>query len=257
MVLFDFDKEKEAIINPWDVVSVEAGVLGDMPEIAVSCFECKTFERLVKLLDGKVIAEPRNANAVFPIYKAKYKEKEVALFMMDMGAAGAGGVLEEVYALGVEKIVVFGSCGVLDEGIEESSIIIPDKAIRDEGLSYHYAPPSDEIDVNLHFRKEFIELLEEMNVSYRTGKVWTTDAFYRETKAKMEKRKAQGCICVDMECSALAAVSQFREKKLFQFFWAADNLDGEKWDPRGLSQEVNFFEKDICSALALELAIRI
>ena len=41
----------------------------------------------------------------------------MALFLMDMGAAGAGGQLEEVYALGVETVIVFGSCGVLDRSI--------------------------------------------------------------------------------------------------------------------------------------------
>lgn len=44
----------------------------------------------------------------------------------------------------------------------------------------------------------------------------------------------QGCICVDMECSANAAVAQFRDRNLIQFFYAADNLDAEEWDIRSL-----------------------
>lgn len=257
MILEEFDMEQEAIINPWDIVGKETEVTGTMPQIAVTCFERNTFNRMVRALDGVKIAEPQNANGGFPIYKAEYKKVPIALYMSDMGAAGAGGLLEEVYALGVEKVIMFGACGVLDKTIEDCSIIIPNKAVRDEGLSYHYAPPGDEIDVNPKYMTEFVEMLNEMNVSYRIGKVWTTDAFYRETRKKMLKRKEQGCICVDMECSAMAAVAQFRKKDIFQFFNAADCLDGDVWDERSLSKDVKFSEKDGVAQLALEFAVRI
>lgn len=89
------------------------------------------------------------------------------------------------------------------------------------------------------------------------GKVWTTDAFYRETKDKVKRRKEQGCICVDMECSANAAVAQFRGKELIQFFYAADNLDSEEWDVRSLSNYDKLEEKDRIAVIALELALKI
>lgn len=73
----------------------------------------------------------------------------------------------------------------------------------------------------------------------------------------MARRKAAGCICVDMECSANTAVSNFRGKELFQFFYAADNLDAEEWDKRGLGNHENLLEKDKIAMLALEFAVRI
>lgn len=84
-----------------------------------------------------------------------------------------------------------------------------------------------------------------------------TDTFYRETADKVKRRKVQGCICVDMECSANAAVAQFRGKDLIQFFNAADNLDSEEWDVRSLSNNDRLEEKDRIAAVALELARRI
>ena len=84
---------------------------------------------------------------------------------------------------------------MLDKNIEDCSIIIPNAAVRDEGLSYHYAPPSDEIEVNLKYISEFTALLDEVKCSYRIGKTWTTDAIYRETRKKMERRRRQGCLC--------------------------------------------------------------
>ena len=91
----------------------------------------------------------------------------------------------------------------------------------------------------------FQEVLDTFGYPYVQGTTWTTDAFYRETPGKIARRKEMGAICVEMECSAMAAVAQFREKELFQFLYAADNLDGEKWDRRSLSDEVKFEEKDI------------
>lgn len=257
MILCEFDKNKEAIINPWDIIARETKVKGEMPKIAVCCFEGKMFYRLVELLNGELIAVTKNANGEEPIYKVTYKGKEIALVMLEVGAPGAGGQLEELFALGVEKVIVYGSCGVLYEDIEDCSIIIPNAAVRDEGMSYHYASPSDEIEANPKYTPEFVQLLNEMNIGYRIGKTWTTDAFYRETRSKMEKRKEQGCICVEMECSALAAVAKFREKELFQFFYTADCLGGKEWDERSLSDEVKFDEKDFFSKLAMEFAVRI
>lgn len=260
MILQEFDYDKEAILNPEQLM--EAQILaqdlkGKMPKVAVSCFERKGFNRLLKLLNCEEIAVTKNSNDDFPIHVTTYKNKEIALFLMDMGAAGAGGQLEEIYALGIEKVVIFGCCGVLDKSIEECAIIIPNAAVRDEGLSYHYLPAADEMEVNRKYIPEFTTLLDEVGCGYRIGKTWTTDAIYRETRAKMERRKEMGCICVEMECSAMAAVAQFREKELFQFLYAADNLDSKKWDRRCLGDEVKFEEKDMFAQLALELAVRI
>ena len=158
--------------------------------------------------------------------------------------------------MGLEKLVLFGTCGVLDAGIEDCSVIIPNCAVRDEGTSYHYAPPSEEIAVNPRYIEMFTEILEGHNCRYSMGKVWTTDAVYRETREKAKRRNESGCICVDMECSAVAALAEFRKKEVFQFFYAADNLDSEVWDRRSLSGEDNVPEKDRVAQLALELAVQ-
>lgn len=80
---------------------------------------------------------------------------------------------------------------------------------------------------------------------------------YRETGEKVARRKAQGCICVDMECASCAAVAQFRGKDVLQFFYAADNLGAEAWDQRSLSNSAMLVEKDRVALLALEAAARI
>lgn len=253
MVLQEFDSNKNAVVNPWDIISPVQG----MPKIAVTCFSKDTFKRLLDEIGGIIIAYSSMANMDIPIYQVIYKEKEIAIFMCDVGAPSCVAIMEDVYAMGVETIIIFGTCGVLDKSIEDCSVIIPTSAVRDEGTSFHYAPASDEIKVNEKYIDKFTEILDKLGCNYILGKTWTTDAFYRETKAKVNKRKEQGCICVDMECSAVAAVAKFREKEAFQFFYAADNLDNEVWDSRSLANGDKLVEKDRIAILAMELALSI
>ncbi|MDD7740364.1 MAG: nucleoside phosphorylase [Fusicatenibacter sp.] len=241
------------MINPWNIVKPVDGI----PKVVISCYAKTTFDRMICELGASIFAHTSTANGIKPVYKANYKEIEVALFMMDVGAPMSGGLLEDLFQMGIEKAIVFGTCGVLDSTIEDCSIIVPDCAVRDEGTSYHYAPPADEIQVNKRYLGTLKKLLDELQVKYTVGKVWTTDAFYRETVEKVRRRKEQGCVCVDMECSANAAVAEFRGKDLIQFFYAADNLDTEEWDVRSLSNYDKLEEKDRIAAVALELARRI
>ena len=120
--------------------------------------------------------------------------------------------------MGLEKLIMFGTCGVLRKEIEDLAIIIPTSALRDEGTSYHYVEANDEIQVNSKYKEEFIDILNEHNYSYVFGKTWTTDAPYRETSAKVQKRKEQGAVCAEMECASMAAVAQLEAKTFSSFY---------------------------------------
>ncbi len=231
MLLTEFDPARRAIIDPTDLVQPVPG----LPKVAVSCFARTTFARMVEALKAVPIATSSVANMEIPIYRAAYQGTPITLFLSDVGAPACVGLLEDAFAMGVEQLVLFGTCGVLDSAIEDCANIIPTAALRDEGASFHYAPPSDELPVNPRYLDTFVDVLNAHGCSYTLGKAWTTDAAYRETREKMERRKAQGCVCVDMECSAVAALAAFRQKEVFQFFYAADNLAAEQWDSRSLS----------------------
>ena len=252
MLLEDFDEAIESTFDPNEVENV----IPNFPKIGITCFSKKLINRFVEILGGEVIAEIKNANGREPIYKIKYENNEIALFMSRVGAPACIVSYEEVITMGLEKLIMFGTCGVLDSSIDDLAIIIPTSAIRDEGTSYHYKKASDEIEVNKKYIKEFEEILNKNKISNIKGKVWTTDAPYRETRNKVLKRKEQGCICVDMECSAMSAVAEFRKKELFQFFYAADNLDNAKWEPRSLGNDERLSEKEKIIFLALELATK-
>ncbi len=253
MLLHEFDPDPRAVIDPDMLIAPVPG----MPRVAVSCFSRITFDRMVEAFGGVPIAELKCANGLFPIYRAALAGTDVAMMMAGVGAPMCVGQFEELFQMGVETVVVFGNCGVLDKSIEDCGVILPTAALRDEGTSFHYAPPGDEIAVNPVHLDVMEGLLHDLGVPYVKGTCWTTDAMYRETRGKVQRRRDAGAICVDMECSALAALAQFRQKEVVQFFYAGDNLDAEHWDRRSLSASSKFDEKDRIAALAMELAVRI
>lgn len=102
------------------------------------------------------------------------------------------------------------------------------------------------------FKEEFIDILNQHNCTYTCGKTWTTDAPYRETQAKIVKRREQGAICVEMGCASMAAVAKFRNKDFFQFLYATDNLDSIQWEKRSLECADNLDKKEQIVLLAFK-----
>lgn len=253
MTFIKFDENKIAKINPKDLVMP----ILDIPKIGITCFSKKLVDKILNLFPHEIIGELSSANGKTPIYKFNYKGTLIAFYMSPVGAPLCVGFYEEILAMGLEKLIMFGTCGVLDKTIKDLTIIVPNKAIRDEGTSYHYQKDDDLIAVNEKFIDDFIKILKTNNYHYRVGTIWTTDAFYRETPDKILLARKLKVLGVDMECSAMAAVAKFRNKDFFQFFYAADNLDSHTWDKRSLSNNSKLDDKEKIAILALELALKI
>ena len=234
LLLEEFDNNKGAVINPSDIHDKIEGI----PEIAIACFSHKLFNKIVEGGKCTKIAELHNTGEHKDVYEIEYNGHKFTLFKIGVGAPLAVGDIEDMHALGIQKFIIFGNCGVLDNTIDDCMVIIPDRALRDEGTSFHYMAPSRDIQLNKRYVSEFKEILNKLNFNYVEGATWTTDAFYRETREKVNKRREEGAITVEMEASALQAVCDFRGCELFIFFYAGDNLAGEKWDKRSLSGDI-------------------
>ena len=251
MILEEFDPNRQAIINPQDLHKPIEG----FPKVVISCFSRVTFARLLENYEHDEITRTSMANFEVIVYGITIGDQQIAAFNAPVGAASCVGIVEDLIQFGMKKLVLFGTCGVLDQDIKETSIIIPRSALRDEGTSYHYLPASDEVEVNQSSLPLFQDFLEKYQISHTIGKVWTTDAPYRETIGKMKRRKESGAICVDMECSAVAALAAFRGFELCHFFYAADHLSEEKWDIRTLSNHSDLDSKDRIADLAIQFAL--
>lgn len=253
MILEQFDPAKNAVIDP----GMMFHRIPDFPETLVSIFSHQLFDKVLAFLGGEQIACTQDVDGYWPVYAVTYQGKRFAYYKARLGAPACVGCFEDVIPMGVKRIILLGNCGVLDKNIRDCGIIIPTRAIRDEGTSYHYAPAADYIDVNKKYIPEFQTVLEEFGYPYVLGTTWTTDAFYRETRAKVEARKKMGAICVEMECAAMQAMCDLRGVEFFQFLYAGDNLDHSDWDPRSLAGTVKLEEKEKIALLAFELACRI
>lgn len=250
VIFQNYDEAKTAFLNPDDFLKP----IPDFPEVCVTTFSENIIQKFAGMNSVKEIAKLYSANGLLPIYEISYAGTRIAFFLSRVGAPACVAGLEEIIAYGARKIVLFGCCGVLNEAAVQNKIIIPTAAIRDEGTSYHYLPASEEICADEYSVKITEQCMDRCGMPFVKGKVWTTDAIYRETRRLVEERKQQGCLGVEMECAAVLAVAQFREVPLVQFFYGADSLDSEKWEPRDLT-EYGLTGADKYMALALECAV--
>ena len=255
MILEEFDNNRNAVLNP----NTFHKPLDNMPKTCVSFFSKTIMKYIVENFKVEQIANISNATANFPVYKININGTDIAIYQSAVGAPACVSNAEELIAMGVKNLLLVGCCGCLDDKMEEYSIIIPTSAIRDEGTSYHYAPESIETEINPKMVELIENFMKSKAINYSKGKTWTTDAIFRETRDKLNKRKSQGAITVDMECSAMNIVSQFRNINFGQIFYAADNLGAEEYDPRHLmlSGESDMNSKIKIVSLALECGIEI
>ena len=247
-----FSHEERAFINPQDVTKRNP----DFPELCVSTFSENIINKFTSLKSVKVIGELYTANGTIPIYEILYKNTRVAFFLSRVGAPACVAGIEEVIALGARKLVLFGSCGILNEEAANGKIIVPTAAFRDEGTSYHYIEAADEILADKKSVDTLTRCLKKCGYPYVTGKTWTTDAIYRETNSLISERRAAGCIAVEMECAAALAVTQFRKLPFAQFLFGADNLDNSQWEPRDLV-EYGLSSAEKYLALAFECVLEL
>lgn len=247
MIIDSFDDKSNAIINP---------KTNDNAIIVDACIV--TFSYIIEkyVLENYnpiKIGEFKFVTGITPIYQIDYNGKKFAFYKTYVGAPACVGTIENTLSLiKTNKYIVFGGSGCLNKEIAHGRVIVPTHAYRDEGTSYHYKEASDYIEIkNSDIVAKF---MSENNLPYIKGKTWTTDSFYRETINNFEKHKNDGCISVEMECSAIQAMCDFRNLEFYTFFTSGDLLDAPKWDERRKIGELSGTQHD---SLHFEIALRL
>ncbi len=225
--ILEFDGAREAVIEP----SREIQPI-DMPERCVFCFFHDVMAGLPENEGTRHVKDLKSELGAHPVYEISVEGRRVAVLHPGVGAPLAAALMEEVIALGCHKFIACGSAGVLDSGIALGHVIVPASAVRDEGTSYHYLPPGREVAASPEGVAAIRHALDEHGVDYIVSKSWTTDAFYRETPAKVRLRRSEGCVAVEMEAAALFAVAQFRGVTFAQMLYGGDDVGGTEWDSR-------------------------
>jgi uridine phosphorylase len=225
--ILEYDPEPEGILEPARLIKAM-----DVPEHCVVCFFQDVINELVGSGQARQVAKSVSEMGDHPVYELEVSGRRLALFHPGVGAPLAGALLDEAIARGCRKFIACGSCGVLDREIAVGRLIVPTSAVRDEGTSYHYLPPAREVSASPEGVAAIEAVLRRYNVDYFLAKTWTTDGLYRETKGKTARRKAEGCLAVEMEAAAFFAVAQVRKATFAQILYSGDAVVPEGWDGR-------------------------
>ena len=222
----EFDTERKAVICVADFLEKT------LPEKCVLTFFRNELNAFVQENNLPQIGYMHSEVVDIPIYLYESEGEKIAITMPFQCSAGAAGTLEEMHAMGCSKFIICGGAGCLTGKMDVGQIMLPTSAVRDEGASYHYLPPSREVEAPAETLEKTARALGEMGVPFTLGKTWTTDAFYRETKEMVEKRRAEGCRMVEMETAGFYAVAKHYGLQLAQLLYAGDDVSGEAWDNR-------------------------
>lgn len=245
--ILEYSTERSAVINPTEGEE-------PFPRLCVMTFFREVLEAFLNKYPGEIIGTYISEMKEFHAYRLRYKETDICLIQAVVASGSIAMMTDWLYGRGVEVLLCCGGCGVLAD-IPAGDVIIPVRALRDEGASYKYLPPGRYVEVHKKPVRIFKQVLEEYKIPYIECTTWTTDGYYRETKDMVEHRIRQGCQTVEMECATMAAIAQFRNKVFGQLLYSGDILVGAgEYDDRNWNENLSAREKIF--QITLEAIIR-
>lgn len=157
-----------------------------------------------------------------------------------VGASFAVLVAEELFASGCTLLLSITSAGQISGDQEPPYLVLIDRALRDEGTSYHYLAPDHYVAADPMLLERLEVALSEAGISYQRGATWATDAPFRETALAIETRRSEGILAVEMEAAALYAFAHARGYAVVCLAYVTNqlgrtDLDFEKGHSNGAS----------------------
>jgi uridine phosphorylase len=215
--------DAEVHFSPEQAVSEQDDGLPDVPTAAIIGFQDGLYEEVVGRADESVTL---------------VRSQELHLLNDDVGFIGDFGigapmtatVVENLLAAGAEVVCILGGCGCLQTSIPPNDAILPTRAIRDEGVSYHYCPPEKEVRTTPELVDALDDSLSGAGVETHRGPTWTTSAFYRETVPEIEQYAKEGVVSLGMETAAMLAVAEYRGADAAVVHEIGDHLTPDEWE---------------------------
>ena len=246
--ILEFDDNPQAVIMP-----THEDLDLNLPSRCVYAFLGEEIERYANAIGAEKVGEFVSATKTYPIFVMTYNGEEICLAQAPVGSAAAAQFLDWLIGYGVKQILSTGTCGVLVD-MPENVFLIPTRALRDEGASYHYVAPSRYIEVNRRALTAIETVLRQASIPYQEVMTWSTDGFYRETPDKVAYRIEEGCSVVEMECAALAAVAKLRGAIWGLLLFTADSLvDIDNYDQRNWGAEAFDKALELCLDIAVQM----
>ena len=171
--------------------------------------------------------------------------REVGIVGCVVGASFATLVAEELFASGCRLLINLTSAGQIASAGPPPYFVVIDRALRDEGTSYHYLPPAEFAAADPALVALAMRALGSSGQRVHQGAAWTTDAPFRETEATIAAALARGILAVEMEAAALYAFAQARQRPVLCFAHVTNQMAVEAGD----------FEKGEDSGATASLAV--
>ena len=208
--------------------------LGSVPEICVLDPDGDLFRQL---RDSGAPRNPHWACYHTELYDLDADGTTVGVVGCAVGASFAVLVAEQLFASGCRLLASVTSAGQIAPAGEPPYFVLIDRALRDEGTSYHYLPPGPYAMIQADLLAIIRSGLPD-SISVVQGGAWTTDAPFRETGESIAFSRSEGLIAVEMEAAALYAFAQARGKPVVCFAHVTNEMglienDFEKGDSGG------------------------
>lgn len=146
-----------------------------------------------------------------------------------IGSPVVANLAEEMIAWGARRIAILSLAGGLQPNLKPGDVVICDRAIRDEGTSYHYLPPQKYVNASPDLVSSLSSAFEKNDLPHSIGATWSTDAPYRESREEALLYQNEGTLAVDMESAGLFAVGQARGVGTASVFVIGDSLAEPRW----------------------------
>lgn len=170
-----------------------------------------------------------------------------------IGSPVVSSLADELAAWGVKNIVLLSLAGGLQPTLASGALVIANRALRDEGASYHYLPASQSVAASPELVNKLSAAFSQKGLTSTIGPTWSTDAPYRESREEAQAYQAHGIQTVDMESAGLFAVGQVRGLQTASVFIVGDNLVAPRWTPppdmRPLHQKFKTILKELIDVL--------
>lgn len=164
------------------------------------------------------------------LFEFDYKNQKIGIIGRAVGASFAVLLAEQLFASGCNLLLSMTSAGQLAHSTARPYFILIEKAIRDEGTSYHYLPPAEFSYIKSELKEKLNNAFDKLDLKIFTGTTWTTDAPYRETEDAIAHYKSKSVHAVEMEASALYAFAQAKDKPVICFAHVTNQMASIKGD---------------------------
>ena len=186
-------------------------------------------------------------NGVIKHFPWKYPSRHIGAFQCDlyllnktarrvgvlghfgMGAPALVALAEQMAAWGTRRLVILSLAGGLQPALQPGDIVLGASAMRDEGTSYHYLPPAEQVQASPTLVGAIGDALRARALPYTQGSIWSTDAAFRETREEADYFQAKGVQAVDMESAGLFAMGEVRGLQTASLLVIGDSLAEKEW----------------------------